>query len=355
MKQSSDQQLRYVRRWSGIVTLLALAIFFAAVLHAGVLQNLFRSELTLRVILAESGSAGLSPGANVEVLGTTAGKVVEIVLDPNASFYAVVRIDKAMEPFIRADSAAYIRKQFGIAGAAYMEITRGRGAPLDWDFAVLNTREEAAPTATLGELMAILREKILPVVDDTHRTIRATAQLMEQVVSPTGQVQVTLDNLAKVSSQIAAGEGNVGRLLNDDRMVRDLETTVAGLKTTMESVSVVVANLQATSATVAKMTAGIGEQSQKLPQMIDSTNQTLQSLNGIMAEMSRTMPEITAMVRNSADASKTLPTLLAQTQQTLSELERLLVQLQGSWLFGGGSGAQATDRGGRLSPAEARP
>ena len=354
MNRTAEQQLRYVRRWSGIVTLIALAIFFAAVLHAGVLQNLFRSELTLRVILPESGSSGLSPGANVEVLGTAAGKVAEIVLDPDASFYAVVRIDKTMEPFVRADSAVYIRKQFGIAGAAFMEITRGRGAALDWDFAVLTAREDAAPTATLGELMAILREKILPVVDDTHRTIRATAQLMEQVVAPTGQVQVTLDSLSKVSSQIAAGEGNVGRLLRDDQMVRDMETTVAGLKTTMSSVAVIVGNLQATSGAVAKMTAGIGEQSQKLPQMIESTNQTLKSLNAIMAEMSRTMPEITAMVRNSADASKTLPTLLAQTQQTLSELERLLVQVQGSWLLGGGN-ARPPDRGTRLSPAEARP
>jgi phospholipid/cholesterol/gamma-HCH transport system substrate-binding protein len=349
-----DEPLRYASRRSGIVALVAVVIFFAALLQAGVLQNLFRSELELRVILPESGLSGLSVGAEVNVLGTLAGRVEKIVLDPDASFYAVTRIDKSVEPFVRSDSAVFIRKQFGIAGAAYLEISRGRGAPLDWDYAVLTAREEAEPTASVGELIADVRKKVLPLVDDTRRAIVATAQLAESLNDPNGSLQTTLASLSVVSARIADGKGNVGRLLSDDSLMDELESTVAELQQTMSSVSVVVANLEATTREVAGMTAGFGAQSRKLPEMIDNTNATLQSLHTVVAEVGRTMPEVTDLMRNSATASNALPTLLAQTQQTLAELERLLVQLQGSWLLRGGGDGQPI-RVDRLSPIEARP
>lgn len=350
----SAPKLRYVNRWSGAVALAAVAFFFAALLQAGVLQDLFRRTLELRVVLPESGVSGLSAGAQVEVLGTTAGRVEELILDPEAGFHARVSIEESMEPFVRSDSVVYIRKQFGIAGAAYMEILRGYEAPLDWDYAVLTARVEAAPAASIGELIEDLRARILPVLDDTHRAIQATAQLVEGLVAPDSGLQVALGNLSTVTTEVAEGKGNVGRLLRDDRLMVELETTVAGLKDTVSSFSVIVANLQSTSSDVASMTAGFGAQSRKLPEMIDTMNTTLKSLNGVMQEVSSTMPEITTMVKNSADASSTMPTLMAQTQQTLSELERLLVQLQGNWLIGGG-GDLPPKRIDRLSPIEARP
>jgi len=351
---SSPQNLRYVNRWSGAVALVAVIIFFAALLQAGVLQDLFRQTRELRVILPESGVSGLSAGAQVEVLGTAAGRVEELVLDPEAGFHARISIEKSMEPFVRSDSAVYIRTQFGIAGAAYLEILRGTGPPLDWDYAVLTARVESAPAASVGELIEDLRARVLPVLDDTHRAIQATAQLVEGLNDPDSGLQVALGNLSTVTSQIAEGQGNVGRLLRDDRLMVELETTVAGLKETVSSFSVIVTNLESSSGDVAAMTAGFGAQSRKLPEVIDNMNGTLKSLNSVMTEVSNTMPQITAMVKNSADASNTMPTLMAQTQQTLSELERLLVQLQGNWLLGGG-GDLPPKRVNRLSPIEARP
>lgn len=347
-------KLRYVNRWSGAVALVAVTVFLAALLQAGVLQDLFRRTLELRIVLPESGVSGLSAGAQVEVLGTTAGRVEELILDPDAGFHARISIEESMKPFVRSDSLVYIRKQFGIAGAAFVEIQRGRGAPLDWDYAVLTAKVEAAPAASVGELIEDLRARILPVLDDTHRAIRATASLVEGLNDPASGLQVALGNLSTVTTQVAEGKGNVGRLLRDDRLMTELETTIAGLKETVSSFSVIVGNLESTSADVASMTAGFGEQSRKLPQMIDTMTTTLKSLNSVMTQVSSTMPEITTMVKNSADASNSMPVLMAQTQQTLSELERLLVQLQSNWLLGGG-GELPPKRIDRLSPIEARP
>lgn len=345
-------KFRYGGRRAGVVILIAVAVFFAAVLQAGVLQNLFKSELDLRVILPETGLSGLSSGATVEILGTDAGRVEEIVLDPDTNFYARVRIDRSMEPFVRRDSTVFIRRQFGIAGAAYLEIGRGHGDPLDWDFAVLTAEQETAATASVGELVEELRDKILPVVADTQRTIRAAAELVEGLNDPEGALRTALTSIATVAADIEAGNGNVGRLLRDDALITELEGTIDDLRGAMLSVAVVMANMENASGEAAALTAELGAQSVKLPEMIDNANGTLASLNETMTDMKRSLPEITDLVRNSADASDALPVLLTQAQQTLIEMERLLAQLQGSWLLGG---TERPPPAGRLPPTEARP
>ena len=128
------RQFRYASRRIGLFVLLALAVFVAAILQAGVLRGLLNPTANLRVIMPAEGLAGLARGSAVEVLGTRAGEVREIVINPTENFHAIVRIDKAMQPFIRSDSKVLIRKQFGIAGAAFLDITRGTGAELDWDY-----------------------------------------------------------------------------------------------------------------------------------------------------------------------------------------------------------------------------
>ena len=91
--------------------------------------------------------AGLSPGAEVQVLGIRAGEVRRIVIDPNQRMHAEARIEEQMTPFIRRNSQVVIRRQFGVAGAAFLEVSRGTGEPMDWGFAVLAAgTDRASPT-----------------------------------------------------------------------------------------------------------------------------------------------------------------------------------------------------------------
>ena len=70
-----------------------------------------------------------------------------------------------------------IRKQFGVAGAAYLDISRGAGESLDWEYAVLSAETDRAPTESLGEIITDLRNKIFPVIDETHQAIETFSQL----------------------------------------------------------------------------------------------------------------------------------------------------------------------------------
>ena len=314
-------RFRYASRRVGALILIALGIFVVAVVEAGVVRDFFKSTLSLRVILPDSGLAGLNAGAQVEILGTDAGQVQEIVIDPEQRFHAVVKIEQAMEPFVRRNSKVFIRKQFGIAGAAYLEITRGQGEPLDWEYAVLTAEADQAPTENVGAIVKEVRGKVLPILDDLHRTVGAAGDLIAELRSPEGRLQRMLADLNMVTTRLAEGEGSVGRLLVDDALARDLET--------------------------------IGAQSRNLPEMITSAQMALASFRRVMAEVDRTTPELAALVHETSNASIALPTLLAQSQQTLAELERLLVQLQGVWLLGDTDGA--APKPSRLSPLEVRP
>jgi phospholipid/cholesterol/gamma-HCH transport system substrate-binding protein len=346
-------RFRYASRRVGALVLIAFAIFVIAVLQAGVLRDLFRSTLTLRVILPESGLAGLNEGAAVDILGTAAGDIREIVIDPQQNFHAVVEIEEAMEPFVRRDSKVFIRKQFGIAGAAYLEITRGQGEPLDWDYAVLNAEADQAPTESMGAILEDVRAKVLPIVDDVQRTVGAAGDLIAQLQTPEGQLQTILTDLGKVTTRLAAGEGTVGRLLAEDTLVRELETTLAAVNEQLDRLDGIVADFETTSGEVAAMSRSLGAQAGRLPEMIVNANAALAAFSQVMAEVERAMPEITELVRGTNSASVALPTLLTQTQQTMAELQQLLVQLQGVWLLGGGDGGAAEPT--RLSPLKARP
>jgi phospholipid/cholesterol/gamma-HCH transport system substrate-binding protein len=346
-------RFRYASRRVGMLVLIAFGIFVIAVLQAGVLRDLFKSTLSLRVILPESGLAGLNEGASVEILGTEAGSVQEIVIDPEQKFHAVVEIEESMQPFVRRDSKVFIRKQFGIAGAAFLEITRGQGEPLDWDYAVLTAEADQAPTESMGEILEEVQAKVLPIVDDVERTIGAAGDLIAQLQAPDGQLQTVLGDLGKVTARLAAGEGTVGRLLAEDTLVRELETTLASVNQQLGRLDGIITDFQSTSGEVAVLSQALGAQSEKLPEMLASANAALAAFSQVMAEVERAMPEITELVRETSSASVALPTLLTQTQETMAELQQLLVQLQGVWLFGGRDG-DAAERT-RLSPLEARP
>jgi phospholipid/cholesterol/gamma-HCH transport system substrate-binding protein len=351
----NEQQphLRYGSRRVGGFILIAFGVFVIAVLQAEVFRDLFKSTLSLRVILPESGLAGLNEGAAVEILGTEAGEVVKIVIDPKESFHAVAEIEEAMQPFVRRDSKVFIRKQFGIAGAAFLEITRGTGEPLDWDYAVLTAESGQAPTESMGEILEDVRARVLPIVDDVHRTIAAAGDLIAQLQAPDGQLQRVLADLDTVTTRLAAGEGTAGRLLADDALIRKVETTISSVNEQLGRLDGIVADLQSTSGEVAAMSKTISTQSDKLPEMIGNANAALASFRQVMNEVERTMPEITGVVRETNSASVALPTLLAQTQQTMAELQQLLVQLQGVWLLGGGGDGQPERT--RLSPLKVRP
>jgi phospholipid/cholesterol/gamma-HCH transport system substrate-binding protein len=317
--------LRTADEWIGLLVVLAVVIFVGALLRAGVLHDWFRTVSTLRIILPEAGVAGLAVGADVEILGTKAGTVRRIVLNPNEVMYAEAVIEDQARVFVRRDSKAVLRRRFGVAGAAFIDITRGKGATIDWTFAVLQGESERAPTENVGALVDQVREKVFPILDDAGRTMRALAATMER---------------------IEKGQGNVGRLLADEQMARDIEATVAQLRAAA-------AELGRVSKDLAELTRSAGAPD-GVPSILRRADQALATLQGALRNVARATQSAPKITRNIESSTASLPTVLIQTQQTTRELEELLAQLRQHWLLRG-ERRQEADRPRRLSPAEIRP
>jgi len=315
---------RHVNEWVGALVLAAAALFVAAVLQAGVLGPLLTPALTLRVILPEEGTGGLSAGAAVEVLGTRAGEVRRIVIDPRQQLFAEVRLSTGMDTFVRRDSRVFIRRQFGVAGAAFLEITRGTGEMLDWDYAVLEVTREQGAGENLGQLIEELRAKLVPMIDDVGRITRATAVTAER---------------------IAEGQGTVGRLLADDTLGRELETAAGQLDRTLAEATLIVADLR-------RAIASAGTAAEGLPRLVGLAEASLANARSMTADLARATPRTPQIARDAADAAATLPGLLVQAQQASLELERLLAALRANPLLGGGRG---TTEQPRVTPREVRP
>jgi phospholipid/cholesterol/gamma-HCH transport system substrate-binding protein len=246
--------------------------------------------------------------------------------------YAEAEIDDQMRAFIRRDSRALIRRRYGVAGAAFVDISRGTGAELDWHYAVIEAVTERDPTESIGALIDQVRQKIFPVLDDAGRSTKALADVMERMQK---------------------GEGDVGRLLTDETMVRDIEDIVAKTRATMSDVTRIVAEFDVAARNVKNLTQTVSARDGGAPGLLRRADATLATLQQTTRDLALAIQRTPQIVRNVEASTRDLPGLLTQTQQTARELERLANQLRGLWLLGGG--ATPTPQPTRLPTAEVRP
>jgi phospholipid/cholesterol/gamma-HCH transport system substrate-binding protein len=319
-------------RFVGAVVLVCIGVFVAALVNAGLLKNWFQPSFTLRIILPDSGVSGLAPGAEVQVLGTRAGEVRRIVIDPSQHMYASARIDDQMRLFIRRDSAVTIRRQFGVAGAAYIDIARGAGPELDWNYAVITAKTDQAPTDAIGQLVDDLRGKIPPLLDEVQRAVVAFTAVANRAVDPKGPLEQTLSSAANIVQKVENGEGPAGRLIGDRKMASDLEASLTSVRELAQQ-------LERTS------------KDPRIGEIVQKTNTSLASLQVTLRNVAAASPQITENVASTTD---TLPATLLQAQLAARQLELLLGQLRHHWLLGGSS--DSTAPASRRAPAsEVRP
>jgi phospholipid/cholesterol/gamma-HCH transport system substrate-binding protein len=324
-------RLRHTDEWVGALVIAAVALLLIAALQAGVLRDWFKPTAELRLVLPSTGVAGLEVGADVEILGTRAGRVNEIVLDPNQQMYAMLEIDEQATAFIRRDSKAVVRRRFGVAGAAFVDIARGTGEEMDWTYAVIEAVAERAPTDSVSALIDEARQKVFPILDNAGRVTQS---------------------LAEVAERINRGEGNVGRLLVDDSMVKEAEATVGAARDAVAALNLLMADLQKSAGNLNALTQQVSAPD-GVPAVLAQTDQNLAALKRILDDVAVATQRTPAIAKNVEGSTANLPALLTQLQVTIKSLDQLVAQLQRSWLLGGG-GAQPQEPK-QFSPSQVLP
>ena len=308
-------RVRHTDEWVGALVIAAVALLLVAALQAGVLRDWFKPTAELRLILPAAGVAGLEAGADVEILGTKAGRVQRVVLDPNQQMYAMIELDEQATPFIRRDSKAVIRRRFGVAGAAFVDISRGTGEEIDWTYAVIEATTERAPTDSVSALIDEVRQKVFPILDNAGRATQSLAEIVER---------------------INRGEGNVGRLLVDQSLMQQTEATVTSARDAMTALNVLMAELQKSAGNLDAFTQKVNGPD-GVPAVLAQADAALTSLRKILDDVSVASQRMPTIAKNVEGGTANLPALLTQLQVSIQKLDQLVAQLQKSWLLGGGA------------------
>lgn len=289
-------KFRHVNEITGMFVILIALLLIAGVVWSAHSQRWFRSNVALRIILPETGAAGIQQGSEVYFLGTRVGSVSDVLVDEAGHMEAEASIRSDFFRFVRDDSSAVVKKKFGVAGDAFFEITRGVGKPLPEKNASIVCREqfqsvlETAVEEVRNEAMAVLK-KVSGGLDTWTKLGADLGGTREHL----DQLAIRLDNIAAGAE---SGKGTIGKLLSDTALIDEAEKFMTSANETMMDLRGVVTNLDIAVKNIEKATVRL--------------------------------PEITDTI---ADETKDLPGLVQQTQTSMRELERLIEGMQRHWLI----------------------
>lgn len=112
----------------------------------------------------------------------------------------------------------------------------------------------------LADRLNVLAERVDGVVEENREGVAAS---IDNIRDLSGRLKITADNLNQITTKMAAGEGSIGKLLND-------EETVDNLNATLQAVESGVASLQNTLGRVERFRLDLNLRSEVLPDLESS-------------------------------------------------------------------------------------
>ncbi len=265
----------------GVFVVIGLIIFGYMSMKVGNLT--FSREKGYDIEVLFDSATGLAKDVTVEIAGVEIGRVKKIALQ-NGKALVVLRMNPGM--IVRKDARAIIRTR-GILGDKYVEIIPGSAAappipaggriartvPITDMDTLMNTLGEVAldikaltnslsnvigtekGEATLGTIIDNIKEMVIALnqtvqsnkedvgkIVDNLATFSGTLKevgernkadigtIIKSARSVLGTMESLVANLTEITDKINQGKGSIGRLINDDDAVVDLNHTLASLK-----------------------------------------------------------------------------------------------------------------------------
>jgi phospholipid/cholesterol/gamma-HCH transport system substrate-binding protein len=208
MKTTSSQKIKI-----GAFTVVGLLVLLLAVFYIGNQKSLFSS--TFRVYGTFKNVSGLTVGNNVRFAGINVGVVDAINIVTDSSVRVDLTLNNSVRKFIKTDSKMSIGSD-GLMGDKLIVIAPGG----------IKSNKEIEEGNELGSVNPVDVDKIITKLTKVADNAESLTTDLSQIV-------------AKVNS----GKGSIGRLLNNDKIAKDLEGTVRQANTTMKGVHATTATL----------------------------------------------------------------------------------------------------------------
>ncbi len=316
---NSRSPFRYVNESVGAFVIISLVLVLAGFLLATRAHHWFTPVVRVTLVLPIDGSFGIRDGADVEVMGTSAGSISDIRVDDDGRMQATMNIRQDFARFVRVDSLPTIHKRFAVGGDAFVEISRGHGAELPQQGATLQAVADRAPTELLQEMITQVRDQAVPAVKEMRVAVEQYTALARDLRDPEKPLQHLVGKLDHIVTTIDSGQSVAGRLLSDPKWAQQVDATLANLTATLDK-------LKTTAATV-------NDQSAQLPELITQTKQVLADAGVVIKDMKRASGAVPELVEEMRKEARSVPELVLQAQSMMREIQRLVQGVENHWLI----------------------
>ena len=241
----------------GIFVLFGLAILAFLIINSTGDFNPFEKKLRLKAHFAAAD--GLREGSEVQLAGVRIGKVEEVVLLPpdnpeESKVEAIFSVDsdlngRPISERIRTDSTAQLVATSILANDKIINVTPGstKGSAVTEDYVL-----ESTEATSINQLT------------------KTGNELLEQI----NRLAVPANQILEKANK---GEGTLGRIVNDESLYRNLDSTVAETRLTMEKLQTTLEKVNSGSGTAGKLLND--------PALYNSLNRTVTQLESISSDI----------------------------------------------------------------------
>ncbi|MCU0609860.1 MAG: MlaD family protein [Chitinispirillaceae bacterium] len=272
----------------GIFVLVPIVLIPGLLFYTLMKSEVFKQWSRFHVVYDQG--YGLTKGNAVTVSGMNIGYVERVALVREGIVVVRFKIDREYHHFVRSDTRALLKQKNLVVGDWEIQLTGGS-----------DTAGYAAEGDTLESVYSLRIDK-----------------LTEQVMGMVNKVQGIIDT-------IAAGKGNVGRVLMGDSLVDGVQTILANVnRITLQSAVML---RRADTLLVSVSQAGASGAA-----IADSVRGLMTNVRTMMISVQGIVDSSAIIVNNVKSVSGELGPFMVQVQDNLDQVESMMRGLQNNWL-----------------------
>lgn len=290
-------QIEFREQMVGLFIVITLGLALAILVFIGRGQRWFKKRVTYYTYFDEGYN--LKPGAQVKLFNTWIGSVDDVDLTEDNRVKITIKVFKDDAEKIREDSVATVDSPT-IIGSEYIAISPGsRNKPQIPEDGTINSKAKKK----LGEYLE--EYQVEKKIKDLGTIISDLKVVVEHLKDPEGPLFGILYDVRDVTDKVKEGQGNLGRLVMEDEVYKNIKDAIRDLKEA--------------SLHIKEVSENMAEGSRSLPDTMKRINETSEKLEKVMTRLQ--------------SATKRAPAMQRQVEDALTEVNRILKSLKKSFLI----------------------
>ncbi len=282
----------------GLFISIGIAAFIAGIYLIGQRQQLFRS--TIRISGVFDDVAGLQVGNTARLSGVNVGTVDLVSIVSDTSVRVEVVIDGRVRQFIRKDAIISIGSE-GLMGNKILIINPGTG------------------NKELIEDGDIVQAKQPINLDDVFLSLKTTVDTTSSIIN----------NLSKIVGNIQAGNGTIGRLVMDQNLAQNIDSTIVNLRQGSDGFKYLVDDITEGFAQI-----NIKDILLSLKTSMDNTSQITEDLSLIVSSLQSGEGTIGKLLKDES-LQQNVDSTIIYLKEGANEFKILMKKSKQSWLMWG--------------------